>query len=842
MRRLFLILDLARRDLRGGMRTLWIAVAGIALGVAAIAAVGTLGAAVLEGVRAEAREGIGGDISLRLFHRPADPAARQVLEAAGRLSEIAELRPLARTADGATPVLVELKAVDDAYPLVGHVELSPAVPLGEVLARQHGLWGAAVDQALLAELGAETGDSVHLGDIAVVIRAVLLHEPDRSFRALTLGPRVIIHRNALEATGLAPPGAPVYWYYRLRLADAATADAVITDIETRYPDAGFRIVNAADGMPGVERTVDVARVLLLLMAVAVLLVGGVGVAAAVSAHLAGKTTTVATFRSLGASQRLVFAVLLAEILAATVLAVLIGLFLGGGGALVVAALAPEALPLPAGLMPDARAFAVAAGFGMLTALAFGLWSLARIRDAAPQHLFRDLVMPRGRPAAKVAFAALAAAGAVAALLLAVTGMPLIAALFTALAGAGVIALLGAAKAVAWAARRAPKRLPAAVRLAVGNLGRPGAATLPVVMAAGLGLTVLVTVAIVADHAHRHLRETLPAEAPDLFFLAIPPDRADAFATALSGQAGVERVAHTPFVHGRLTRINGTPVHQLQVPRDVAWLVRGDRGLSWSAMPPAGATLTDGTWWPADYAGPPLASLDARVAARLGLAVGDRITVDLVGRPVEAAIANLRAVDWTGIDLDFPILLSPPREPLPYTHVAAAWLESGAVEPTIAAMADRFPASPAVRVAAILDSLERLVAAVAGALLAAAAAVTATAVVVLAGSLAASWYRRVDEMVLMQVLGGHRRQIAGAAALELAILGLVTAVLATAFGTAAGYAVVLQITPDGGAPLSAVSAKIAAVAVAAMALAGWLLPQRALARSPAALLRARHPAT
>lgn len=846
MRHLLLTLALARRDLRGGMRVLWIAVAGIGLGVASIAFIGSLSAGVLEGVRSEARQSIGGDISIRLFHRPADPSERRALEAAGDLSETAELRPMARL--GGTPgdihggnTLVELKAVDDAYPLVGAVDLDPAMPLAEAVQRQNGSWGAAVDAALLAELGADIGDHLDLGDIAVRIRAIILREPDRSFRALTLGPRVIIHRSALEQTGLATPGEPVYWYYRLRLPDAAAGEAVIADLEARFPDAGWRIVNAADGIPGVERTVEVARAVLLIAGLAVLLVGGVGVGTAVAAHLARKVVTVATLRSLGASQRLVFAVLLAEVAAATLLAVVAGLALGGGGAAAVMALAAPLLPLPAAPRPDAGALAVAAGFGVLTALGFALGSLARLRDASPQHLFRALVVPTRRPSAKHALAAVLAFAAMAGLLLAITPAPVMAGLFAALAGGGIVILFGSAKAVAWAARRAPARLPPAVKLALGNLGRPGAATVPVMLAAGLGLSVLVTVIHVAGHAERHLNEALPARVPNLFFLAVPAAEAGTVAATLAAQEGVRRVEHMPFVHGRLTRINGTPVHELSVPRDVAWLVRGDRGLSWSAEPPTGTILLTGTWWPKDYRGPPLASLDARVAARLGLGLGDRITLDMVGRPVSAEIANLRQLDWTAIDLDFPILLSPLPEPPPHTHVAAAWLDRAVQPDVIAAMAVAAPTSPAVRVEAILATMAGLITRVANGLAIAAAAVIATAVVVLAGSIAASWQRRVNEMVLLKVVGGRRRQIAAAAALELGIVGAVTAGVALVLGTAAGAVVVNQIAPGTWSLQPEVPALIAATAVLLMAATGWLLPRAALARSPATLLRARHPA-
>lgn len=316
MRTARLTLRLALRDLRGALGSFWILVLGIAIGVAAIAAVGSLAAAVQDGVRAGAHESVGGDVSLRLFHVPATPAQRAFLAASGTHSEIAELRPLARRADGTRPTLVELKGVDAAYPLYGTVALEPAGSLSAALGQADGTWGAAVDDDLLRALGIGIGERIRLGEIEATVRARILAEPDRALRAFALGPRVMIARAALAESGLAPAGAQVYWYNRVRLAAGSDSRAWIAALEQRFPEAGWRIVDAADGVPGIERLVAIARALLGLLGLSVLLIGGVGVGGAVSAHLQRKTPTIAVLKSLGAPAPLVFGVYLIQVMAA----------------------------------------------------------------------------------------------------------------------------------------------------------------------------------------------------------------------------------------------------------------------------------------------------------------------------------------------------------------------------------------------------------------------------------------------------------------------------------------------------------------------------------------------
>lgn len=834
---LSLAVRLARRDLRGALGSFWILVLGIGMGVAAIAAVGSLAGAALDGLRDGARLTVGGDVSLRLFHQPANPTQRSALAAAGRYSETAELRPLARRSDGGRPTLVELKGVDSAYPLFGTVALAPAQPLAAALERRGGAWGAAVDAALLERMELGLGDALRLGGLDVVIRAEIVAEPDRALRAFSLGPRVMIARAALEASGLAPRGAQVYWYSRLDLPEGADAAAWIGEVEERFPHAGWRIVNADDGVPGLERVVTLGRTMLLLVGLAVLLIGGVGVGGAVSGHLARKTATIATLKSLGAPARLIFTVYLVEVAAAALVGVGAGLALGGLAPLALRPLAADWLPLHAG--PQPAALAAAAAFGLLTALLFALWPLGRTQGVGPQQLFRDVVAPsRTRPAPRILAAMALTAAALLALLLGLAERPLPAAMFAVGAGGAALLFLGLGKALAWAAGRARGGRGPLLRLALGNLSRPGAITGPVVMALGLTLTVLVTVVTIEAQATRHLAGAVPETAPAVVFINLPPEAGAAFAAALTGLPGIERHQRMPFLHARVTHIAGEPVHRRHVPADLAWVVRGDRGLSWAATPPPGSRIVAGNWWEEAYAGPPLASLDAEAARRLGIGVGDRLTLNVLGEPLEAEVANLRRIDWSRLGLDFPILLSPSAAPSGYSEVAAVWAAPESVSLVEAAVRQRFPEAPPIRLAPVLAALSQVVEAAAGALAATSLATVAAGLLVLAGSVAGGYGRRVREMVVLKAVGVRPRQLALASVLEFVVLGLATALLASLLGTLAAWAVTSRLAPESWVFLPAVPAALAAATVAAMTATGWLIARRALARSPGALLRER----
>ena len=300
--------------------------------------------------------------------------------------------------DGDASALVELKAVDGAYPLYGTVELDGASDLATALAPIDGRWGAAVDPIVLDRLGLALGDTVRIGEATLELRATIRREPDRAGGGtFTLGPRVMIAEPALAATDLTQPGSMIYWHYRLALPPETTTQAFRADLAEAWPSAGWRVRDFTDAAPQLQRMIERLALFLTLVGLTALLVGGVGVGNAVKSYLDGRLATIATLKCLGAPSRLVFQVYLIQILALAAAGTAIGLAVGIAAPFAVAWLIADLLPIEArfGIYPGA--LALAAGFGLLTALTFSLLPLARARLLPAGALFRDLVAPtRGR--------------------------------------------------------------------------------------------------------------------------------------------------------------------------------------------------------------------------------------------------------------------------------------------------------------------------------------------------------------------------------------------------------------------------------------------------------------
>ncbi|HVJ52780.1 MAG TPA: FtsX-like permease family protein [Aliidongia sp.] len=786
---------LARRELRGGLRGFRIFLACLAIGVGAIAGVGSVAAALIGGLHQDARAILGGDVEFRLAQRELPPDVTAWLAGHGTMSEVREMRGMARRPDGDKRTLIELKAIDSAYPLYGAVETAPAMPLDRALVADGDTLGIVVDPAILDRLDLKLGDKLRLGNADFTIRTTLLHEPDGGANPFPLGPRVLIAAAGLHAAGLDQPGTLSATVYRLKLPPDEPAKSVIAAAEQAYPDAGWRARDFTNAAPSIQGFIDRTSLFLTLVGLTALMVGGVGVGNAVSSYLAGKVPVIATLKCLGAPARLIHAVYLLQILVLALLGIAIGLAVGAGAPWLLEWAAGAKLPVPLRLGLYPGPLLLATGFGVLTALGFSLWPLARARQVPAGTLFRSLVDGTRQRLRLGDWLATGLVGvALAGLAIATADDRRLAAWFVLAVAVSLFAFRAAGLGVMAAARRFRGSRRPWLRTAIANLHRPGASTPSVVLSMGLGLTVLVTVALVEGSLSHEVSERLPAGAPSYFFIDIQPDQIAQFEQITRSIPGISEVEHVPSLRARIAALNGVPADKAKVDPDSHWILQSERGLTYSTTLPKGSHLVAGEWWPADYTGPPLLSIEADLAHGLHLGLGDTVTFNVAGREVTGRIANLRKIDWTSLGINFFNIFSPGAlENAPQTDIATAHADTPEHEAALArAVTDAFPAVSAIRVKDALDTVAQVLDDMATAVRAIAAITVLAGITVLSGAIAAGHRRRVYEAVVLKVLGATRAMVARGFLIEYGILGLVTAVIAVLLGTLAAWLVVTQV--------------------------------------------------
>lgn len=830
---------IARRELRGGLSGFRIFLACLALGVAAIAAVGSVRVSITEGLAREGRVILGGDAEVEFGYRRASDDERAYLATLGTVSEVIDFRSMAATGEGpeALRALTQVKAVDDLYPLTGRVELSPDIPLADALAGD----GIVVHPVLADRLGLAVGDALWLGSNRFTIRATILREPDAGSASFGLGPRTIVRSAALEGSGLIAEGSLFDTDYRI-LAPATTdedLDALEAATEARFEEAGARWHDRRNASPSVARFVDRIGSFLVLVGLAGLAVGGIGVSAAVRAYLDRKTVVIATLKTLGAEGRVIFAAYLMQVAVIAALGIAIGLLLGTLIPMAVGPVIEARLPVPVALGVHPLPLAEAALYGALTALIFTLWPLARTEQVRAAALFRDAtgparVWPRRRHVAVLAACVVALIASSAWL----SGIPTLA-LWSA---GGIVAALAVLVLAAWGVRRLARTLARsrmargrpALRLALGSVGGPGGEATAVVLSLGLGLTVLAAVGQIDANMRAAIDRDLPEIAPSYFFVDIQPDQLPAFLDRVTNDPAVSRVDTAPMLGGVVTSIAGRPASEID-----HWVTRGDRRISFAATPPEGTRVVAGEWWAPDHAGPPEVSLAREEAEELGIELGDTVGINVLGRDITATVTSFREVDFSSGGIGFVMVFDPNAlAGAPHTWLSTVYAEPEAEAAILRDVAGDAPNITAIRVRDAVDLVTDALSALAAATSWGAGATLLTGFVVLIGAAAAGERGRTFEAAVLKTVGATRGTILASFAIRSALLGAAAGIVAIAGGAAAGWGIMRFVmdAPYAFEPVSAMAIVLGG-AIATL-LAGLAFAWRPLAARPAGILRAQ----
>jgi putative ABC transport system permease protein len=832
-----LVAALAWRETRGAWRHFAGFLVCIALGVGALVAVLSVAASLDRSLGKEARALLGGDIELRSA-RPLDPAAEAPVQDLARrgadVIRVKEMVAMARNPAQGRTLLVEVKAVDRGYPLYGRLDTAPARPLHELLAGG----GVVVEDAVLGRLGLAPGDTLAVGDATLTVRGVLRKEPDRAASLFTLGPRVLLDATSLEATGLVRFGSRVRYRTLVRLPGALEPGAARAALVQAMADPAIRVATYDEAQPGLRRFFDQLTAYLRLVGVTSLLVGGIGVAAAVRAFLARKVGTIAILRCLGASARTLTAVYVVQSLVLGALGSVAGAALGTVAQLTLGPLLQPFVPfeLEARLAPGAVATGLLAG--CLATLLFALWPLLSARAIPPAILLRHPVdAGRVRPRHPWTTAAIIAGGLVV-LALWQAGPLKIGAIFLA-AAAGALGLLAL---LAWGTRRLARHLPRprslAWRQGLHALARPGSQTIGVTVALGIGVTLLTAVALLERGLARQLDLERRREAPSFFFVDVQPDQADAFRQTITSVPGAAPPLLVPVVRARLTAINGQPiVRERWAGREDAWRFTREYTLTFADEPPSGTVVTRGRWWTAEDRSHAWISVEAEAARALGVDLGGSLTFDVEGVPVTAEVLSLRKVDWQTLGANFFVIFSPgPLEGAPLTYLATARVPTGADAAVQERVVTAFPNVTAIPVRDVLERVTGVVDRIAVAVRLVALFVLGAGFTVMAEALAQSRAQRLYESVLLRTLGATRGRVARAFAVEYGCLGLVAGLGGAATGVVTA-ALVLRFVLDVPVAWEPVPVGIALLATVALAVAvGCLGTFRLLGRKPLPVLR------
>ena len=779
---------IARRDLRGRFIGLRLLIICLFLGVATLAAIGSLTNAITEELANRGQAILGGDLEIAVAQREATSAELAALNQTGTLSETLRMQAMARLPDGSDTQLVELKGVDDSYPLYGKFTLESGQTVSAPEPEE-----IYVTPALMQRLSLEIGDKISFGEASFSISGVIAEEPDRLSEGLSLGPVAITSLDSLRATKLIQPGSLFESKYRLKLPASAIPREIGDRLAEQFPNAAWEIKTRDDGAPSTRRFIERMGQFLTLVGLASLVIAGIGVGNGVASYLRGKQGAIATLKILGADSAMIFRIYLFQIMAVALGAIALGLVIGALAPLAIIQIAGDVLPIKPEFAIYPMPLLVSALYGLLIAVIFALPPLSRAKTIPAAGIIRG----EGRSWRQIDRQSWIGVGlaiaAILALALGTANEPLFSASFIGAAAAILLLLTALGALIRWLASKAPRPKQPLLRLALTSLHRPGAQTGQLVVALGLGLTLFATLAAIQTSLTNEIRSTVPRDAPSFFVLDIPVERADEFRAKVKETASDADINIVPTLRGTITEFGGQRVSELETLPEGAWVLRGDRGLTYSATIPEGSEIAEGEWWDADYDGPPLVSVDEEQGAALGLKIGDSLTVSLLGVEIPAKIASFRKVNWRNFGFNY-VLVFPPNvlANVPHNVAATIQLETAKEDRLLGILPQEFPSISMVKVKEIASQIGDILNQMATAIAAAASIAIFSGIAVLIGAIAASRQTRVYDSVILKLLGATRAQILTVQAIEYALLAILLSAVALGLGLFAGWFVITQI--------------------------------------------------
>lgn len=780
----------ALRESRSALKNFKVFIASLFLGTAIIAGVGSVTANISDTIDQDGRIFLGGDVQISQIQKRLTSEESTYLTSQGAVSEVATLRSMAHVDNDSS--LVDLKAVDNAYPLYGSFLLQEGTYTGDTLAKKQGNWGIVLSEALAVRLNLGMGDSVKLGTEDYQVRGLIQKEPDANNQGFQLAPGAIVALDSLFENSLVKPGSLVRYYNRVKLNQSITVINFKDNLKKTFPEKTWRVRDSSSGGGGLRRFVSRMGQFITLVGLTALLVGGVGVSNAVRSYLDGKTDTIATYKILGGTGRLILMTYLGQILFIASGAILLGLIIGAGVPMMVGGLLKDSLPVELTLSLYPKPLILAAFYSFMIAIIFTLWPLGKAVQVPAARLFRQTISRRRSVRQSLPYVVAIASCVV--LLISVviytSSFRVLSAGTLAAAFFAFLVLSGASALVKKIAKSIPRPNNPIFRIALSNIYRPGNSTTSIVMSMGLGLILFTSIALIENNLLREINDRVSRDAPSFFFIDIQKTQHEDFTSYLDGREGVLSYRTVPNLRGRVTHIKSIAVNEAEVKPEGKWILRGDKGISFGHILPKDNIITAGTWWTENYDGPPQVSISKQMADSMDLGVGDTISVNILGRGFTLPIASIRSFDWENFGINYVMIVDPKTlKSAPFTYVATVKTLPGDEAEIYRELYQKFPSVSIIRMKDILENALILLGKISGAIDVMAAITILSGILVLAGAIAAGHKARIYDAAVLKVVGATRRDILTAYVIEFVLLGSLTGVIAIVLGSLGAYSVI-----------------------------------------------------
>jgi len=777
---------MAWRDSRKSRSRLFLFIASIILGIAALVAIYSLGNNLQEEVNNQAAALLGADLEIS-GNQPATPALQKMMDSLGGQHSVEQnfASMVLFKKNGGTR-LVQVRALQGSFPYYGSLETAPTAAGMEFRDGQQAL----VDQTLLLQYGARRGDSIKIGAVSFAIAGQLLDAPGQTGFSASIAPIIYIPLRYMPQTELSKKGSLISYHYYFHWNQKPDVEKLLNAIRPRLEASELHTDTIESQKEDTGRFFSNLTRFLSLVGFIALLLGCTGVASAVHVYIKEKVNSIAILRCLGVTASQTFTIFLLQVVALGCIGSLIGTGLGIGIQQLLPFVLKDFLPVKVNTGISWAAVGQGLLLGTVISVLFASMPLLSIRKISPLNVLRSAVEPPPRrkdPLAWLIYLFIA---------IFVYGFTYVQmgtwrqALFFTLGVAGALGVLTAiARSLIFLVRHFfPASWNYLWRQGLANLYRPNNQTTVLMIALGLGTALICTLLFVQSVLIGRITLSNSQNQPNIVLFDIQSNQ-EAGVAALVASYGLGVGQRVPVVNMRLENVNG--IDAAMARKDTAHklshgLFAREYRVTYRDSLTAAERVEAGTWkGTANAKDIPEISVEKNFAVRSGLKLGDTLTFNVQGTLMSTIVGSLRAVNWGGIQTNFLVVFpAGVLEDAPQFHVLLTRTPSPAVSAKLQeAMVRAYPNVSIIDLGLVLHVLDALLDKIGFVIRFMAAFSIATGLVVLISSVLISKYQRLQESVLLRTLGGSRRQIFAITALEYFFLG--------AFAAATGIVLALM---------------------------------------------------
>ena len=791
-------LKIALREIRGGVKGFRLFIICLALGSMALATISSTKKSINVGLDQKAVEILGGDVSVGFTYRFADKNELDFIKKnSSSFTETTDFRSMAFVSENNIPVdstLIRVKGVDNKYPIYGEIKTTPNIPITDALKKIDGVYGLIVAEPLLNRLDLILGDQIQVGDKLFAVRALLLNEPDAGGSTFSFAPKVIAYNEGLIASGLLTLGTMFDTDYKLKAPgiDLKQMEEKATEL---FKQSGMRWKDSSEATPGIDRFVDRLSSFLLLIGMAGLAIGGIGVALSVTVYLEGKNVTIATLKTLGANDNVIFNSYFLIILTFAIIGSTFGAFVGVIIPITFGPLLASKFPIPIIFDIYYQPILNSIFYGILTAIVFSTWPLGRMINKNVSTLIRNtptkkIILPYFR------YQLLC----ICTLLVLIfsfslrSPQPLLSiGVFCGIA-ISLVSLLMMAYGIKimcmTLVRKNVFKNSLRVRLALSSISGPNSEVSLTMLSVGLGLIVLATIGQIDHNLRYNIDNDLQEKGPSFFLLDIQNSQLQSLQDLMISSGEVSNFDSAPMMRGIISKINGIPAEDFAGEH---WAIRGDRGLTYSEYPPQNGEIIEGEWWEPNYSGDPVISFTANEAEEIGLSIGDKITVNVLGRDIVGTITNFRDVNWASMQINFLMMFNPSAlKAAPHSHIATIYSDASSEASVLRQISKDYPNITAIPMRDTLKQVSETLSTIASITRWSSIITIVIGFVVLVGVSAATERKRSYEACLLKTLGASNSLILLSFTLRSSIIGAGAGFMAITVGNLSGWTIVSLI--------------------------------------------------